>query len=179
MAKTRSQFADLPWDGTITVPIGEVGLIYGGRIDRLDVRATGDAARITDYKSGSSPNKEQRITLAQGRELQRVLYAMAARTLLPEVGAVRARLVYLADDPVVFDLQGEMLDGAIADASMYLAAAVEILRDGRIAPRWEQDATYDDMRLALPADREIYLRRKTASFRTANHKLEKLWRSAS
>jgi hypothetical protein len=50
---------DLPWDGTITVPIEQAGLVYGGRIDRLDIRAAGDAARITDYKSGKPPDKSQ------------------------------------------------------------------------------------------------------------------------
>jgi RecB family exonuclease len=149
---------DLPWDASIMVPIEQAGLIFGGRIDRVDIRAAGDAARITDYKSGQPPDKAKRITLAQGRELQRVLYAMAVRTLLPEVKVILARLVYLADDAAIFVLRDEELDQAIADATMYLAAAVEILRSGRIAPRSEQDANYDDMRLALPADREVYLR---------------------
>jgi hypothetical protein len=34
------------------------------------------------------------------------------------------------------------------------------------------------MRLALPADRESYLRRKRADFRAANQKLGKLWNSS-
>ena len=85
---------------------------------------------------------------------------MAIRTLLPEVRTIVARLIYLADEPAKFELRGDELDGAINEATAYLVAAVEILRKGRIAPRWEQDALYDDMRLALPADRESYLRRK-------------------
>jgi hypothetical protein len=171
--------SDLPWDATVTVPIEQAGIVYGGRIDRLDIRAAGDAARITDYKSGLPPHKSQRIALAQGRELQRVLYAMAARSLLHGVRAVVARLVYLTDNPAIFELRGEDLDRAIAEATTYLASAVEILRGGHVAPRWEQDATYDDMRLALPADREVYLRRKGASFRGANQKLNKLWTTPS
>jgi len=168
-----------PWDATATIPIAETGLTYGGRIDRLDIRASGDGAQITDYKSVKPPPKHQRIVLGQGRELQRVLYAVAVRALLPEVRTIVARLIYLADDPATFELRDEELDRAIGDAVAYVAAAADILRGGRIAPRWETDTQYDDMRIALPADRESYLRRKTARFRTANQALSKLWSAPS
>ncbi|WP_271612703.1 PD-(D/E)XK nuclease family protein [Bradyrhizobium sp. CCBAU 21362] len=169
---------DLPWDETIKIPIEQAGLVYGGRIDRLDIRASGDGVQITDYKSIKPPPKSQRITLGQGRELQRVLYAMAVRNLLPEVRTIVTRLIYLADEPARFELRGDELDTAIAEANTYLVAAVQIVRSGRLAPRSEQDAAYDDMRLALPADRESYLRRKASDFRAANQKLGKLWYSS-
>ncbi|MEO5325140.1 hypothetical protein PV773_17625 [Mesorhizobium sp. CC13] len=54
-----------------------------------------------------------------------------------------------------------------------------ILRSGRIAPRWEQDADYDDMRLAMPADRESYLRCKASEFRAANQPLNRLWSAST
>jgi hypothetical protein len=168
-----------PWDATITVPIDQTGLVFGGRMDRLDIRATGDGARITDYKSAKPPPRHQRIALGQGRELQRVLYAIAARALLPEVRTVVARLIYLADDPATFELKGDELDAVVGEAAGYLSAAMTILRSGRIAPRWEQDADYDDMRLALPADRETYLRRKASEFRAANQPLNKLWSAST
>ncbi|MET4444238.1 RecB family exonuclease [Bradyrhizobium sp. GM2.2] len=169
----------VPWNATFAVPIKPTGLVFGGRMDRLDIRATGDAARITDYKSIKPPPKTHRITLGQGRELQRVLYAIAVRTLLPEVRTVVARLVYLADGPATFELKGDELDDAITHATGYLSAATIILRSGRIAPRWEKDAFYDDMRLALPADRESYLRRKASEFRAANQQLNKLWSAST
>ncbi|MGY4473993.1 PD-(D/E)XK nuclease family protein [Bradyrhizobium sp. USDA 3364] len=169
---------ELPWDETIKIPIEQAGLVYGGRMDRLDIRVSGDGAQITDYKSIKPPPRTQRITLGQGRELQRVLYAMAVRVLLPEVRTMVTRLVYLADNPARFELRGDELDAAIAEATTYLIAAVQILRSGQIAPRSEQDAVYDDMRLALPADRDSYLRRKASDFRTANQKLGKLWYSS-
>ncbi len=169
---------ELPWDATIKIPIAEARLVYGGRIDRLDIRASGDGVQITDYKSTKPPPKTQRIALGQGRELQRVLYAMAVRTLLPEVRIIVARLIYLADEPAIFELKGDDLDRAIAEVTTYLVSAVEILQSGRTAPRWETDELYDDMRLALPADRESYLRRKNTDFRAANQKLGKLWNSA-
>jgi RecB family exonuclease len=170
---------EAPWDTTAAVTIEQTGLVFGGRMDRLDIRATGDGARITDYKSVKPPPKHQRIALGQGRELQRVLYAIAARSLLPEVRTVVARLIYLADDPTTFELKGEELDGVVKEAASYLSAAMVILRSGRIAPRWEQDTDYDDMRLALPADRESYLRRKASEFRAANQSLSRLWSSST
>ena len=173
--RSERDLGDFPWDTTITIPIEQAGLVYGGRIDRLDIRATGDGAQITDYKSVKPPPKNQRIALGQGRELQRVLYAMTVRTLLPEIRTVVARLIYLADEPAKFELRGDELDGAITEATTYLVAAVGILRSGRLAPRWEQDGLYDDMRLALPADRESYLRRKASDFRSANQPLNRLW----
>jgi len=170
---------EVPWDSKVTIPIERSGLVYGGRIDRLDIRASGDGAQITDYKSVRAPPKKQRITLGQGRELQRVLYAMAVRTLLPEVRTIVARLIYLADEPATFELRGDDLDGAIAEATKYLVAAVEILQSGRISPRGEEDTHYDDMRLAFPADRENYLRRKASDFRSTNQKLSKLWNTST
>jgi hypothetical protein len=168
-----------PWDATVAIPISEAGLTYGGRIDRIDIRASGDGAQITDYKSVKPPPKNQRIALGQGRELQRVLYAMAVHKLLPDVRTMAARLIYLADDPVTFELRGDELDRAIVDATAYLVSAVKILSNGRLAPRWEKDTHYDDMRLALPADRESYLRRKAVEFRTANQTLSKLWTAST
>ncbi len=170
---------DAPWDTTVAVSIGQTGLVFGGRMDRLDIRATGDGARITDYKSAKPPPKHQRIALGQGRELQRVLYAIAVRSLLPEVQTIVARLIYLAHDPATFELKGDELDGVVSEAAGYLSAAMAILRSGRIAPRWEQDTLYDDMRLALPADRESYLRRKAAEFRAANQQLNRLWSAST
>jgi hypothetical protein len=168
-----------PWATTVTIPISEAGLVYGGRIDRIDIRASGDGVQITDYKSVKPPPKNQRVALGQGRELQRVLYAMAVRKHLPDVRTIAARLIYLADDPATFELRGDELDRAITDATTYLVAAAEILRSGRLAPQWEKDPHYDDMRLALPADRESYLRRKAREFRTANQALSKLWNSST
>jgi hypothetical protein len=177
--QNRQAHGEAPWETTITVPIEQTGLVYGGRMDRLDIRATGDGARITDYKSVKPPPKHQRITLGQGRELQRVLYAIAVRALLPEVKTVVARLIYLVDDPATFELKGDELDDAVREAAGYLSAAIAILRSGRIAPRWEPDGHYDDMRLALPADRESYLRRKASEFRVANQQLNRLWSAST
>jgi hypothetical protein len=158
-----------PWDETVKVPIEQAGLVFVGRIDRLDMRASGDGAQITNYKSIKPPPKSQHITLGQGRELQRVLYEMAVRILLPEIRTIVTRLIYLADEPARFESKGDELDAAVAKASAYPIAAVQILRSGRIALRSEQNAVYDDMRLGLPADREAIRRKATDSVQPARN----------
>jgi hypothetical protein len=81
----------------------------------------------------------------------------------------------LLDWSTIFELRGDELERGITDITTYLAAAVKILRSGRIAPRSVMDANYNDMRLALRADRESYLRSKTIEFRQANQPLSNLW----
>ena len=113
----RADPSEWPWDATVTIPDSR----SRARLRRSDRSARhsrlGRRAQITDYKSVKPPPKSRRIALGQGRELQRVLYAMAVRTLLPEVGTIVARLIYLADDPATFELRGEELERAIADAT--------------------------------------------------------------
>ncbi|WP_430642057.1 PD-(D/E)XK nuclease family protein [Bradyrhizobium ivorense] len=73
---------DLPWDETIKIPIEQAGLVYGGRIDRLDIRASGDGVQITDYKSIEPPPKSQRArtrTRAPARALCNGRQEFAAR----------------------------------------------------------------------------------------------------
>ena len=80
-----------PPDRAVTLPGTAIRL--RGRIDRVDLRGDNSAIRITDYKSGKAPKNAGGIVLAGGGELQRVLYAMAARVLLPEVRMIVSRLV--------------------------------------------------------------------------------------
>ena len=75
----------IPWDVTADVVVPGTDLLLSGRIDRIDLTAAADAIRISDYKSGKIPKNSDRIIVAQGTEVQRVLYAMAARRLLPDV----------------------------------------------------------------------------------------------
>ena len=96
---------------------------------------------------------------------------MAVRALLPEVRTIVTRLIYLADDPATFELRGEELDRAIADATALSGGG-----SGDPAKRPHRTTLgagydYDDMRLALPADRESYLRRKAGPSRVANREL--------
>ena len=74
-----------PWTSLSPVPIGETGLVFRGRIDRLDYEASSGAALITDYKVGAAPDRKKPIVFDRGAELQRVFYVLAVRSLLPDV----------------------------------------------------------------------------------------------
>jgi hypothetical protein len=167
--------AGLPWatDRSVTLPGTPIRL--RGRIDRVDLRGDNSAIRITDYKSGKAPKNADSIILAGGGELQRVLYAMAARVLLPEVRIIVARLVYLAGDNAPMRLQGEPLDAAMTDAAHFIGIASSLVRAAAAVPGPDAGERYHDLRLALPADREAYLRRKHRTFLDALDALAPLW----
>jgi hypothetical protein len=168
----------LPWDAACPVSIPGTDIHFGGRIDRVDLRPDGSAVRITDYKSGRPPEDATDIVLAGGSELQRVLYAMAARQLLPEVRNIVSRLAYLAGESRPMRLQGEVLDTAISHAAAAIAAAARIARSGPALPGPDAWAKAYDMRLCLPADRDAYSRRKQDAFAAALGALAPLWRRA-
>lgn len=173
--ESASAVAGLPWaiDRPITLP--GTAMRLRGRIDRVDLRGDNSAVRITDYKSGNAPKNAGGIVLAGGGELQRVLYAMAARVLLPEVRMIVSQLAYLAEDNATMRLQGEPLDAAMAEAAQFIEIASGIVRTGAAVPGPDAGERYHDLRLALPADREAYLRRKQRSFLDALDGLSSLW----
>ncbi|MBX9591682.1 MAG: PD-(D/E)XK nuclease family protein [Hyphomonadaceae bacterium] len=166
----------LPWDAVRPIAIPGTEMRMRGRIDRVDLRPDGSAVRITDYKSGRAPEDAAEIVLAGGAELQRVLYAMAARQLLPEVRTIVARLAYLAGESGPMRLQGETLDEAMADAAEFIGIAARIVRGGAAPPGPDALDPFYEMRLALPADREAYLRRKEEARDAALGELVPLWR---
>ena len=103
---------ELPWDATIPVNIPNTDIRIQGAIDRLDLRIASHAVRVTDYKTGKPPQAPERIVIGGGAELQRSLYALACRQLLPDIRHIMARLAYLSDPPLMVRLDD--LDGALA-----------------------------------------------------------------
>jgi hypothetical protein len=91
---TPEQCARLPWDPLTPVVIPGTTLRIGGSIDRIDLAAAGDMARVTDYKSGKPPRHGSEPIVKGGAELQRCLYAFAVRSLLPGVSSISSRLLY-------------------------------------------------------------------------------------
>lgn len=166
----------LPWDASRAIAVPGTEIRMRGRIDRVDLRPDGSAVRITDYKTGRAPEDAADIVLGGGGELQRVLYAMAARQLLPEVRMIVSRLAYLAGESVPMRLQGETLDEAMAEAASFIGIAARIARGGAAPPGPDAFDRFHDMRLALPADREAYLRRKEEARDAALGELAPLWR---
>lgn len=162
-----------PWDSVSPILFGD--LRVRGRIDRLDLRPAGDAARVTDYKTGAAPRRLDTLVLGQGGEVQRVLYAAAARQLLPDLRQTVSRLVYLRDGPAGASLTSEPLDAAIAEAEGFVRIATGLLRAGAAAPGPDALESYNDLRLALPAALDLYLRRKGAAFEASAGPLTPLW----
>jgi hypothetical protein len=162
-----------PWTEAGPITLG--GLQVGGRIDRLDLRGDGTAARVTDYKTGAAPKAIGRVVLGGGAELQRVTYAAAVRRQAPDARRVVSRLVYLRGGPVDHGLEGDALDHAITDASRFIAAAVAHLAAGAAVPGPDAGEPYNAMRLALPADLDGYLWRKARPLAAAAGELPGYW----
>jgi ATP-dependent helicase/DNAse subunit B len=163
---------DLPWDASTPVIIPDTAIRIQGAIDRLDLRSASSAVRVTDYKTGKPLQSPDRIVIGGGAELQRPLYALACRQLLPDCRQIIARLVYLADPPQMVRLAD--LDHALAQISEFVTLACKMLAGGTALPGRDADAAANDLRLAMPAS-PGYLRRKAAKFAQAAGRLSSFW----
>ena len=143
-------------------------------MDRVDIRSDRSGVRISDYKSGAAPKNADRIVLSQGRELQRVLYALAVRQLVPHSSIV-ARLVYLKDESSPISLRGGALDAAIGETIAFVETARRLLEAGSAIPGPDAKDKYNDMRLAHPADLDGYFQSKQAAFARRSRDLSRLW----
>jgi RecB family exonuclease len=162
-----------PWETDAEVRLG--GLRVRGRIDRLDLRADNGAARVTDYKTGAAPRNMAAVVLGGGAEVQRVIYAAAVRQRLPNVRQVVSRLVYLRGSPEAHALSGDVLDAAISEAERYIAAAVALVVNGAAPPGPDAKERFGDVRLAMPAELEAYLFRKSRALSAAAGELPTFW----
>jgi len=166
-----------PWATLAPVPIGQTGVSFRGRIDRLDEDAARGAAIITDYKVGKAPERKRPIVFDRGAELQRVFYALAVRFLLPDIRSVSSQLTYLKHNPArTLSLTNEELEKAIEQAVAFTAAGARLQRGGEIAPG-PAPAFFDPLSIALPADLDSYRSVKRRLFARANGALDKLWSS--
>jgi hypothetical protein len=109
--------------------------------------------------------------IAGGAELQRALYALACRQLLPDCPKVIARLAYL-DPPQVFPLTD--LNGALGRISRFVGIACSLLSRGIALSGRDADSSTNDLRLALPAS-PAYLRRKAAKLGEAGGEISRYW----
>jgi PD-(D/E)XK nuclease superfamily len=160
-----------PWDPALRVGVPGTAVVIRGKIDRVDLRA-GIAVRVTDYKTGERPENTAATIIAGGAELQRVLYGLACRQLLPATPAIRTRLIYLKDEPAIFVLSD--LDGAIAQTATFVNAACDALTRGHAVPGPAAEGRFNDLRLALPASPACF-RRKQAAFTAAAGDLVGFW----
>lgn len=164
--------AGWPWDPALRVGVPGTAIAIRGKIDRVDLRAGAIAVRVTDYKTGERPENAATMVIAGGAELQRVLYGLACRQLLPATPTIRTRLIYLKDEPAIFFLSD--LDGAIAQTAAFVNAACDALTRGHAVPGPAAEGRLNDLRLALPAS-QAYFRRKQAAFTAAAGDLVRFW----
>ncbi len=165
---------DLLWppDSQVIIPGTSVGI--RGSIDRLDFNSARNGVRLSDYKTGAEPQKAEAIVLRGGAELQRVLYALAARQLLPDNPRVIARLVFLgADQPKPHSLLD--VEQAIGDIGAYVTAAGDLLRRGLALPGPDAREDWNDFRLALPAVPATYFQTKQAALGRAFGDFARIW----
>jgi ATP-dependent helicase/DNAse subunit B len=164
-----------PWPANQAVVVGSRQLQLSGRIDRVDVAAGGMAIRLSDYKTGELPRNADRVVLDRGREVQRVLYAIAARQLCPDTRQLSSRLVYLHEDVQPFALRDPILAEAATELVRYLDTACDLLSAGKACPGPDGQERYNDLRLALPADSYAYFRCKAAAFAALHRDMAPLW----
>jgi len=166
--------ADLPWNPQIPVPIPGTRIHIRGSIDRLDLNPAADAVRLSDYKTGLEPKQPDQIVLRGGTELQRVIYAAAARHLLPGVRHIVARLLFLGEDiPHPYKLPN--VDQAIAAVATHIAAACALLDQGTVLPGPDAHQRRNDHRLALPAAAATYFQLKQSAFSRALGDFSRVW----
>jgi hypothetical protein len=166
-----------PWTTLTPVPIGATGMAFRGRIDRLDEDGSRGMAIITDYKAGAAPQRKKTVVFDRGEELQRVFYALAARSLLPDVRNIESRLTYLKHEPArTLSLVHDELATTIEQAVSFTTAGAELQRSGQIAPG-PQPEFFDPLSIALPADLDAYRRIKQRVFAQTSRTLAKLWSS--
>jgi hypothetical protein len=162
----------LPWDAAAPVVVTGTDIRIQGSIDRLDLRVGSAAVRVTDYKTGERPRNAERMVIRGGAELQRTLYALACRQLLPECHNVNTRLVYLSDPPLPLRLND--LDSAVEQIGHFVALASGMLQKGTALPGPQNEAAASDLRLAMPAS-PGYMRRKGPQFHQLADRLAWFW----
>jgi len=131
--------------------------------------------RMSDYKTGTTPRNVRDVILDGGAEVQRALYAITIRQLIPEASTIITRLVYLDTMGPAAGLDGDILERAEETLLRFIDIAVEGLRSGVAYPGPDAFAGYNDLRIALPAALDRYRGRKEEGFNTAQQRLVPLW----
>lgn len=168
----------VPWDSREIIPIPGTSLTIRGAIDRLELDSGDQRARVTDYKTGAVPRAPEDLRLAGGAELQRVLYAVAVAHHRPAT-QIKTRLIFLAEEnPRPYFLQGSDLAQSIEDLVRYLNNGVALIRSGTSLPgRHDPWEGWNDLRIALPAIGEPFIKMKDSAFLRAFGDFAEVWRA--
>ena len=166
-----------PWDSGCPVAIAELGIRINGRMDRVDLDGDGKRARVTDFKTGRVPRNAETQTIDGGSELQRCLYLLAVRSLLPKVKTIESRLLYPGSGKGIYSLPDP--DNTLRTLATYLRLAMENVRKGLTIPGKGSESDYNDLSFALPANAKgIYFAHKAADRNRLHGKLAELWEIA-
>ncbi|WP_404926226.1 PD-(D/E)XK nuclease family protein [Mesorhizobium sp. ORM16] len=162
----------LPWDPALPVVLPGTDIHIRGSIDRLDLRAAAVAARVTDYKTGQRPKIPDQMYIDGGAELQRVLYSLACRQLLPDTKQLVARLIYLRPPVIASPLKNP--DHFIALVSAWVGLARSALESGVVYPGV---ASMPERfgKIALPAIASYLERKGNAIREAAGRELSAYW----
>jgi hypothetical protein len=162
----------LPWDPARPVVLPGTDIHIRGTIDRLDLRASAAAVRVTDYKTGQRPKAPDQMNIGGGAELQRVLYSLACRQLLPDTKPLVTRLIYLRPPVKASPLKNP--DGFIDLVAGWVKLARSVLEAGVVYPGI---ATMPDRfgRIALPAAVSYIERKSNAIREVAGRELAAYW----
>lgn len=163
-----------PWDPVSPVTVAELGIRINGRIDRVDLDGDGKCARVTDFKTGRVPRNVETQTINGGSELQRCLYLLAVRSLLPKVKTIESRLLYPGSGNGIYPLPDP--DNTLRTLATYLRLAMENVRKGLTIPGIGSESDYNDLSFALPANAKgVYFAQKAADRNRLHGKLAELW----
>ncbi len=156
---------DIPGLGTLR---------FRGKVDRVDVDASGKEAVVLDYKTGSAYGYKDlaKDPLARGRKLQLPLYAAAVQAALGE--GVRVRAAYwftsakggfalLPPEPVALDTIGERFTETVSVIAGSIHAGLFPANPGD----GDANCTYCDFRTLCPQRRGRMWERKQADSRLA------------
>jgi ribosomal protein L7Ae-like RNA K-turn-binding protein len=173
-AKAEAVGAEYPWNPGTEVLIADLGIRIKGKVDRIDLDSTKTKARLTDYKTGKLPDEIEKIAIDGGKELQRCIYSLALRSLLPDVTSLESRLLYTGEDGGIFPLPNP--EKNLADIMQYIRIAMETMRQGLALPGKGSEDEYNDLLFALPANAvNGYLERKSTHRDELLKDLKPLW----
>jgi hypothetical protein len=163
----------LPWDSAQPVVLPGTDVHIRGTIDRLDLRASAVAVRVTDYKTGQRPKAPDQMNIDGGAELQRVLYSLACRQLLPDTKQLIARLIYLRPPVQASPLKNP--DSFIDRVAAWVKLARNILESGSVYPGITTMPDNRFGRIALPAAVGYIERKSNAIREVAGRELASYW----
>ncbi len=166
-----------PWDPGVAVEVPGTGILIQGKIDRLDLDKAKKVARLTDYKTGHFNSRLDKDPLDGGKEVQRSLYYLAARSLLPRTEIIQSRLLYPGTPNRVCVLENP--EEYVQRLAGYLKTAKQLVLEGLTIPGAGAQDAYNDLVFAFPSNASVqYFVGKSTASRRLLSALVALWENS-